>query len=167
MAGYEDEMTSPFPDLGSVFALLTKAVQRAVGAEDRERALRFELEQIRAQLAAAEDWIRTIQEEWEKSEESLGKVLDQVYQSCHRAHGGPRHRYVARNRVFSYPWGGKVKNTSYAPGAVDVRAPPPPQPAPEEEVDPEMQIFYDSDVAVESFGEHTPALRVADFEDDA
>jgi len=30
-----------------------------------------------------------------------------------------------------------------------------------------MQIFYDSVVAAESFGEHTPALRVADFEDDA
>jgi len=60
-----------------------------------------------------------------------------------------------------------VKKTSYAPRVVDSRVPPLPQPAPEEEEDPEMQIFYDSDVAAESFGEHTPALRVADFEDDA
>jgi len=167
MAGYEDEMTSPFPSLGHLSALLTEAVQRAADAEDRERTLRFELEQARAQLAAAEDRHRTILKAWEKSEESLGKVLDQVYQSCHRAHGGPRRRYVARKRVFSYPWGSKVKKTSYAPRAVDSRVPPPPQPAPEEEEDPEMQIFYDSDVAAESFGEHTPALRVADFEDDA
>ena len=167
MAGYEDEMTSPFPSLGHLSALLTEAVQRAADAEDRERTLRFELEQARAQLAAAEDWHHTILKAWEKSEESLGKVLDQVYQSCHRAHGGPRRRYVARKRVFFYPWGSKVKKTSYAPRAVDSRVPPPPQPAPEEEEDPEMQIFYDSDVAVESFGEHTPALRVADFEDDA
>ena len=167
MAGYEDEMTSLFPSLGSLSVVLSEAVQRAVGAEDRERALQFELEQIRAQLAAAEDRIRTIQEAWEKSEESLGKVLDQVYQSCHRAHGGPRRRYVARKRVFSYPWGSKVKKTSYAPRAVDSKVAPPPQPAPEEEEDPEMQIFYDSDVAVESFGEHNLALGVADFEDDA
>ena len=160
-------MTSPFPSLGHLSALLTEAVQRAADAEDRERTLRFELEQARAQLAAVEDWHRAILKAWEKSEESLGKVLDQVYQSCHRAHGGPRRRYVARKRVFFYPWGSKVKKTSYAPRAVDSRVPPPPQPAPEEEVDPEMQIFYDSDVAVESFGEHTPALRVADFEDNA
>ena len=160
-------MTSPFTSLGHLSALLTEAVQRAADAEDRERTLRFELEQARAQLAAVEDWHRTILKALEKSEESLGKVLDQVYQSCHRAHGGPRRRYVARKRVFSYPWGSKVKKTSYAPRAVDSRVPPPPQLAPEEEEDPEMQIFYDSDVAVESFGEHTPALRVADFEDDA
>ena len=70
MAGYEDEMTSPFSNLGSLSALLTEAIQRAVGAEDRERALRFELEQTRAQLAATEDRIRAIQEAWEKSEES-------------------------------------------------------------------------------------------------
>ena len=55
MAGYEDEMTSPFSNLGSLSALLTEAVQRAVGAEDRERALRSELEQTRAQLAAVEE----------------------------------------------------------------------------------------------------------------
>jgi hypothetical protein len=60
MAGYEDEMTSPFPSLISLSAVLTEAVQRAVGAEDRERALWFELEQTRAQLAATEDRIRTI-----------------------------------------------------------------------------------------------------------
>ena len=48
MAGYEDEMTSPFPNLESLAALLTTAVQRAVGAEDRERALRSELEETRA-----------------------------------------------------------------------------------------------------------------------
>ena len=126
MAGYEDEMTSPFPSLGSLSTLLTEAVQRAANAEDRERALRFELEQTRYQLAAAEDRICTIMKAWEKSEESLGKILDQVYQSCHRAHGGPRRRYVACKRVFAYPWGGKVKKTSYAPGAINARASPPP-----------------------------------------
>ena len=160
-------MTSPFSILGSLSALLTEAVQRAVGADDRERALRFELEHTKAQLAAVEDRIRAIQEAWEKSEENLARILDQVYQDCHHAHGGPRRRYVARKRLFTYPWGGKVKKTSYAPIVDDDRVPPLPQPAPEEEEDPEMQIFYDSDVAAESFGEHTPALRVADFEDNA
>ena len=161
-------MTSPFPSLGHLSALLTEAVQRAADAEDRERTLRFELEQARAQLAAAEDQYHTILKACEKSEESLDKVLDQVYQSCHRAHVGPRHRYVARKRVFSYPWDGKVKKTSYAPSVIDTRVSPPPQPTPEEEeVDPEMQIFYDSNVAAESIGEHTLTLRVADFEDDA
>jgi len=67
MVGYDDEMTSPFPSLGSLSAVLSEAIQRTVGAEDRERALRFELEQTRAQLAVAEDQIRTIQEAWEKS----------------------------------------------------------------------------------------------------
>ena len=135
-------------------------------AEDRERALRIELEQTRAQLAVADDRYRAVMKAWEKSEESLGKVLDQVYQSCHRAHGGLRHCYVARKRVYSYPWGGKVKKTDYAPRVVDARVPPPPQPAiEEEEEDSEVQIYYDSDAAAESFGEHTPALRVADFED--
>ena len=62
MAGYEDKMTSPFPNLGSLSAGLSEAVQRAVGAEDRERALRFELEHTRAQLAVAEDRICAIQE---------------------------------------------------------------------------------------------------------
>ena len=89
MAGYDDEMTSPFPSLGSLSVVLSETVQRAVGAEDRERALRFELEQIRAQLAAVEDRIRTIQEAWEKSEESLTRILDQVYQHCYHAHEGP------------------------------------------------------------------------------
>ena len=89
MAGYGDELTSPFPSLGSLSVVLSEAIQRAVGAEDRERALRFELEQIRAQLAAAEDRIRTIQEAWEKSEESLARILDQVYQHCYHAHEGP------------------------------------------------------------------------------
>ena len=70
MACYGDELTSPFPSLGSLSVVMTEAVQRAVGAEDRERALRFELEQTRAQLAATEDRIRAIQEAWEKSEES-------------------------------------------------------------------------------------------------
>ena len=65
MAGYIEEMTSPFPSLGFISAALSEAVQRAVGAEDRERALRFELEHTRAQLAAAEDQIRAIQEAWE------------------------------------------------------------------------------------------------------
>ena len=59
-----------------------------------------------------------------------------------------------------------MKKTDYAPRAVDARVPPPPQPAiEEEEEDSEVQIYYDSDTAAESFGEHTPALRVADFED--
>ena len=148
MAGYEDEMTSPFPSLGHLSALLSEAIQRAADAEDREQALRFELEQTRAQLAAADDRYHAIMKAWEKSEESLGKILDQVYQSCHQAHGGPRRHYVARKRVFTYPWNGKVKKTSYAPGAVDARVPPPPQPAPEEEEeDSEMRIFYDSDDA--------------------
>ena len=89
MAGYEDEMTSPFPSLGHLSALLTEAVQRAADAEDRERTLRFELEQARAQLAAAEDWHRTILKAWEKSEESLARILDQVYQHCYHAHEGP------------------------------------------------------------------------------
>ena len=111
MVGYEDEMTSPFPSLGHLSVLLTEAIQRAADAEDQERALRFELEQARAQLAAAEDQYHTILKACEKSEESLGKVLDQVNQSCHRAHGGPRRRYVACKRVFSYPWGSKVKKT--------------------------------------------------------
>ena len=78
MAGYEDEMTSPFPNLESLSALLTEAVQRAAGAEDRERALRSELEETRAQLAAAEDRIRTIMEAWVKSKESLARILNQV-----------------------------------------------------------------------------------------
>ena len=34
MEGYEDEMTSPFPSLGSLSALLTETVQRAANAED-------------------------------------------------------------------------------------------------------------------------------------
>ena len=61
-----------------------------------------------------------------------------------------------------------MKKTSYAPRAVDARVPSPPQPAlEEEEEDPEMQIFYDSDTATESLGEHDPALRIADYEDNA
>ena len=168
MVGYEDEMISPFPNLGSLSALLTEAVQRAVGAEDRERALRFELEHPRAQLAAADDRIRAIQEAWEKSKESLAGILNQVYQDCHYAHGGPRRRYVARKRLFTYPWGGKVKKTSYAPRVDDDRVPPPPQPASEEEEeDPEIRIYYDIDGIAESLGEHDPALRLVDFEDDA
>ena len=103
----------------------------------------------------------------EKSEESLGKILDQVYQSCHRAHGGPRRRYVARKRVFAYPWGGKVKKTSYAPRVDNDRVPSPPQPASEEEEDLKIQIYYDSDDIAKSLREHDPALRLADHEDDA
>ena len=60
MAGHDEEMTSHFPSLGSLSAALSEAVQRAVGAEDRERALRFELDHTRAQLAAAKDRIRAI-----------------------------------------------------------------------------------------------------------
>ena len=76
MEGYGDELTSPFPSLGSLSAALSEAVQRAVGVEDRERALRFELEHTRAQLAVAEDRIHAIQEVWEKSEENLANILD-------------------------------------------------------------------------------------------
>ena len=60
MAGYGDELTSPFPSLGSLSAALSEAIQRAVGAEDRERALQFELEHTRAQLVAAGDRMRAI-----------------------------------------------------------------------------------------------------------
>ena len=110
--------------------------------------------------------MRTIMEAWEKSEESLARILDKVYQECHRAHGGPRRRHVAHRRPFTYPWSDKVKKTSYAPGAVDARVPLPPQPAPEEEEeDPEIRIFYDSDDTAESLGEHVPTLRLADFVD--
>ena len=60
-----------------------------------------------------------------------------------------------------------MKKTGYTP-RVDNRVPPPPRsPSEEEEEDPEMQIFYDSDTATESLGEHDPALRIADYEDDA
>ena len=125
------------------------------------------MEHTRAQLAAAEDQIRAIQEAWEKSEESLARILDQVYQDCHHYHGGPRRRYIARKRLFTYPWGGKVKKTGYAPIIAD-RVPPPPQPASEEEEeDLVIRIYDDSDGIPESFGVHDPALRLADFEDDA
>ena len=161
-------MTSPFPNLGSLSAALSEAVQRAVGTEDRERALRFELEHTRAQLEAAEDQIRAIQEAWEKSEESLTRNLDQVYQDCHYAHGGPRRRYVTRKRLFTYLWGGKVKKTSYAPRVDNDRVPSPPQPtSEEEEEDLKIRIYYDSDDIAESLREHDPALRLADHEDDA
>ena len=140
----------------------------SVGAEDRERALRFELEHTRAQLAAAEDQIRAIQEAWEKSEENLARILDQIYQDCHYNHGGPRRRYVARKRLFTYPWGGKVKKTGYAPRDDSRVSPPPRAPsAEEEEEDPEFRIYYDSDVITESLGDHKPTLRLEDFESDA
>ena len=159
-------MTSHFPSLGSLSAALSEAVQRAVGAEDRERALRFELDHTRAWLAAAEDRICAIQEAWEKSKESLVKILEQIFQDCHHYHGGPRRRYVARKRLFTYPWGSKVKKTGYAPNTAD-RVPPPPQSPSEEEEDPDIRIYYDSDGIPESFGKHDPTLRLADFEDDA
>ena len=111
-------------------------------------------------------FLHAIQEAWEKSEENLVRILDQVYQDCHHYHGGPRCRYVARKRLFTDPWGDKVKKTGYAPRVTN-RVPPPPQPEYEEEEDPEMRIYYDSDGIPESFGEHDPALRLADFEDDA
>ena len=123
------------------------------------------MEHTRAQLAAAEDQIRAIQEAWEKSEENLTRILDQVYQDCHHYQGGPRRRYVARKRLFTYPWSSKVKKTDYAPRDVDDKVPPPPQPVYEEEEDPEMRIYYDSDGIAKSFGEHDPTLRPADFED--
>ena len=167
MAGYDDEMTSPFPSLGFLSTALSEAVQRAVGAEDRERALRFELDQTRAQLAA-EDRIYAIQEAREKSEENLAKILDQIYQDCHHYHGGPRRRYVARKRLFTYPWGGKVKKTGYAPRDDSRVSPPPRAPSAEgEDVDLEIQIYYDSDVISESLGDHNPTLGLEDFEDDA
>ena len=59
-----------------------------------------------------------------------------------------------------------MKKTGYAPRVAD-RVPPPPQPVYEEEEDPEMRIYYDSDSIPESLGEHDPALRPTDFEDDA
>ena len=60
-----------------------------------------------------------------------------------------------------------MKKTDYAP-RVDDRVPAPPQsPSEEEEEDPEIQIYYNSDGIAESFGEHDPALRLADFEGDA
>ena len=60
-----------------------------------------------------------------------------------------------------------MKKTNYAPSADD-RVPPPPQLASEEEEeDPEIRIYYDSDGIAKSLGEHDPALRFADFEDDA
>ena len=60
-----------------------------------------------------------------------------------------------------------MKKTEYALNIAD-RVPPPPQLASEEEEeDPEIRIYYDSDDIPESFGEHDPALRLADFEDDA
>ena len=125
------------------------------------------MEHNRAQLVAAEDRMRAIQEAWEKSEENLARILDQVYQDCHHFHGGPRCRYVARKRLFTYPWGGKVKKTDYVP-RVDDRVPPLPRStSEEEEEDPELRIYYDSDGIPESFGEHDPALRLMDFEDDA
>ena len=96
------------------------------------------MDHTRAQLAAAEDQIRAIQEAWEKSEENLARILDQIYQDCHYNHGGPRRRYVARKRLFTYPWGGKVKKTGYTP-RVDNRVPPPPRSPSEEEEDPEMR----------------------------
>jgi len=58
-----------------------------------------------------------------------------------------------------------VKKTDYAPRVAD-RVPPPPQPEYEEEEDPEIRIYYDSNGIPESFGEHNPALRIVDFEDD-
>ena len=59
-----------------------------------------------------------------------------------------------------------MKKTGYAPRVTD-RVPPSPQPEYEEEEDPEIRIYYDSDGIPESFGEHDPTLRLADFEDDA
>ena len=103
-----------------------------------------------------------------RSPRSLARIFDQVYQDCHYAHGGPRHRYVARKRLFTYLWGGKVKKTSYAPRVDNDRVPSPPQPASEEEVeDLEIRIYYDSDNIAKSLREHDPALRLADHEDDA
>ena len=102
------------------------------------------MEHIRAQLVVAEDQIHAIQEAWEKYEENLARILDQVYQDCHHYHRGPRCRYVARKRLFTYPWGDKVKKTGYALRGTN-RVPPPPQPEYEEEEDPEIRVYYDSD----------------------
>ena len=103
-----------------------------------------------------------------RSPRSLARILDQVYQDCHYAHGGPCRRYVARKRLFTYLWGGKVKKTSYAPRVDNDRVPSPPQPASEEEEeDLEIRIYYDNDDITESLREHDPAHRLADHEDDA
>ena len=60
-----------------------------------------------------------------------------------------------------------MKKTGYAPIIAD-RVPPPPQPASEEEEeDLEIRIYYDNDGIPESFREHDPALRLADFKGDA
>ena len=61
-----------------------------------------------------------------------------------------------------------MKKTSYAPIVDDDRVPPLPQsPSEVEEEDLEIRIYYNSDGIPKSFGEHDPALRLVDFEDDA
>ena len=61
-----------------------------------------------------------------------------------------------------------MKKTSYAPRVDDDRVPPPPQsPSEVEEEDLEIRIYYNSDGIPKSFGEHDPALRLVDFEEDA
>ena len=91
--------------------MLSEAVQRVVDAENREQALRSELEQTKAQLAAAEDRIRTILQSWEKFEADYTRLLNQAYQDCQRAHGGPRRCHIASRRPYTIPWYDRVKKT--------------------------------------------------------
>ena len=61
-----------------------------------------------------------------------------------------------------------MKKTGYAPRDDSRVSPPPRAPsAEEEEEDPEIRIYYDSDVITESLGDHNPTLRLEDIESDA
>ena len=116
------------------------------------------MEHTKAKLAATEDRVRTILQSWEKFEADYTRLLNQAYQDCQRAHGGPRRRYIARRRPYTIPWYDKIKKTDYVPRAATPGVPPPPQLAvEEEEEDPEIQVYYFSDKAAESIGEHVPA----------
>ena len=82
MAGYESEVTFPFPNLGFLSVLLSEAVQWAVDAENREQAIRSELEQTKAQLVATEDRVRAILQLWEKSKTDYVRLPKKAYQDC-------------------------------------------------------------------------------------
>jgi len=116
------------------------------------------LEQTKAQLVATEDRVRTILQSWEKSKTNYVRLPKKAYQDCQRAHGGPHRRHIARRRPYTIPWYDRVKKTDYVPRAATPGVPPPPQLAvEEEEEDPEIQVYYFSDKAAESIGEHVPA----------